>query len=70
MTKRYVVSPSVSGSNMHVASVLSVYPTVKVLDELDDATALVEMSDKDRNRLSRQHPELLIEPNALYTMKR
>jgi len=69
MPKRYVVTPTNARSNMHVASLLRVYPNVKVLDELDQATALVEMTEKDCKRVSRQHPELTIETNALYTRK-
>jgi hypothetical protein len=69
MTKRYVVTTSMAGSDMHVASLLRVYPNVRVLDELDKATALVEMTEKDCKRVSRQHPELTIETNAPYTRK-
>jgi len=69
MTKRYIVTPSSAGSDMHVASLLRVYPTVKVLSELDKATALVEMTERDCKIVSRKHPELTIEKNALYTKK-
>jgi len=65
-TKRYVVTPAMSGSRMQLGQVLSKYPKVILLDRLDDSAALVEMSDRDRTRLARQHPELVIEPNIAY----
>lgn len=63
--KQYVVTPAARGARMHVGEVLRQYPKVILLD-IDDRAALVQMSDRDRNRLSRQHPELAIEPNILY----
>lgn len=65
-TKRYVVTPSINGRVIHLAQVLRAYPKVVLLDKVDDSTALVEMSDRDLDRLSRQHPELAIEPNLPY----
>lgn len=65
-TKLYVVTPSGSGRGMRVGEVLRHYPEVVLLDTLDDSTALVEMSDRDRLLISRRHPEWAIEPNVRY----
>lgn len=65
-TKRYVVTRNSNGRVVHLGKVLRAYPKVILLDKLDDSTALVEMSDRDLMRLSRQHPELAIEPNIPY----
>lgn len=64
-TQRYVVTPSGS-RRVKVGELLRHYPRVILLDALDDSTALVEMSERDRIRLSRRHPELAIEPNIPY----
>ena len=64
-TKRYVVTPSGS-RRVKIGELLRHYPRVILLDALDDSTALVEMSERDRVRLSRRHPELAIEPNIPY----
>lgn len=66
VTKLYVVSPSGVGRRMRIGEVLRHYPRVVLLDTVDDSTALVKMSERDRIRLSRQHPELAIEPNITY----
>jgi hypothetical protein len=65
-TKQYVVTPTARGVPVHFGEVLRKYPKVILLDTIGDRAALVQMSDRDRNRLSRQHPELAIEPNSLY----
>ena len=65
-TQLYVVTPSNVGGRMHIGELLRHYPRVILLDALDESTALVEMSERDRARLSRQHPELAIEPNITY----
>jgi hypothetical protein len=66
LTNRYVVTRSYAGDQMHVMTLLNQYPTVVLVDELDETTALVEMTPRDRMRISRQHPELMIEPNIGY----
>jgi hypothetical protein len=63
--KEYVVTPA-RGVQMHFGEVLRQYPKVILLETIGDRAALVQMSNRDRNRLSRQHPELAIEPNTLY----
>jgi hypothetical protein len=65
-TKRYVVTPIRSGDHMQIGELLRHYPKVVLLDSLDESTALVEMTEGDRVRLTRQHPELAIEPNLTY----
>lgn len=64
--KQYVVTPTSRGVRMHFGEVLRQFPKVVLLDTIDDRAVLVQMSDRDRNRLSRRHPELAIEPNSLY----
>jgi len=66
-TRQYVVTLTARGARMHFGQVFRQYPKVILLDTIDDRAALVQMSDRDRNRLSRQHPELAIEPNILYS---
>lgn len=68
MTKQYVVGPTDGLGDMYITLLLRRYPKVVVLDELNDSTALVEMSEMEHKRLSREHPELLIEPNLLYKL--
>jgi hypothetical protein len=67
-TKRYVITPTVGGSKMHISSLLRQYPRVVIVDEFGD-TALVEMSERERLRLIQHHPELVIEPNLVYKMQ-
>lgn len=64
--KEYVVTPAARGARMHFGEVLRHFPKVIILETIGDRAALVQMSTRDRNRLSRQHPELAIEPNTLY----
>jgi hypothetical protein len=65
-TKCYVVTPTRSGGRMHIGELLRHYPRVTLLDSLDESTALVEMTERDRVELTQQHPELAIEPNLTY----
>jgi hypothetical protein len=67
--KKYVVSPAARQRNLRVSALLRRRRGVKVLDELDDSTALVVMSDRAHNRLSQEHPELIIEPDLIYTLQ-
>lgn len=67
--KKYVVSPPTRQRNLRVSALLKSRPGVIVLDELDDSTALVAMSDKAHHRLSKEHPELVIEPDLIYTLQ-
>jgi hypothetical protein len=66
--RQYVMGPTAGRGNVYITSILRQYPKVIVLDKLDDSTALVEMSDIEHERISREHPELLIEPNLLYKL--
>jgi hypothetical protein len=67
--KKYVVSPSARQRNLSVSALLRRCPGVKVLDELDDSTTLVAMSDRAHHQLLREHPELVIELDLMYTMQ-
>jgi hypothetical protein len=51
-----------------VRSVLADYPQSVILDELDPSTLLVEMPRDVSQRLAREHPTLLIEPNLRYKL--
>jgi hypothetical protein len=65
--KQYVVTLTARGARIHFGEVFRQYPKVILLDTIDGRAVLVQMSERDRNRLSRQHPELAIEPNILYS---
>lgn len=67
--KKYVVSPPARQRNLRVSALLRKCPGVTVLDELDDSTALVVMSDRAHDQLSQEHPELVIEPDLIYTFQ-
>lgn len=51
-----------------VRSVLAEYPQSVILEELDPSTVLVEMPRDVSQRLAREHPTLLIEPNLRYKL--
>jgi hypothetical protein len=67
--KKYVVTPAARQVSLRVSAVLEHCPGITVLDELDDSTALVIMSDRTHHRLSKEHPELVIEPDLIYTLQ-
>jgi Ethanolamine utilization protein EutJ (predicted chaperonin) len=67
--KKYVVSPSARQRNLRVSALLRRRRGITVLDELDDSTALVVMSDRALDQLSQEHPELVIEPDLIYTLQ-
>lgn len=66
---QYVVTPKTKKNNVLVAELLACYPKASIIDELDNSTALVEMSADVCEQISRNHPELLIEPNLLYKLQ-
>jgi hypothetical protein len=66
--KEYLVTPSARRRKLRVSLVLRQHPGVTILDELDESTALVTMSDRAHHRLAQEHPELTIEPNIMYTL--
>lgn len=66
--KQYLVTPSARRSNIHVCSVLRQHRGVTILNELDKSTAVVKMSDRQHDQLVRNHPELTIEPNIIFTL--
>ncbi len=55
--------------NVSVRGELSHYSGVRILNEANPRRALVEMSDDVRDRIAHEHPELSIEPNALYKLQ-
>lgn len=66
--KQYLVTPAARRSKVPVCSVLRQHRGVTILNELDESTALVKMSDRQHNLLVRNHPELTIEPNIMFTL--
>jgi len=66
---QYVVTQATKGSNVSVAELLAHYPKAIILDELDNSTVLVEMSADMCEQISRNRPDLLIEPNLLYKLQ-
>jgi hypothetical protein len=63
---RYIVTRDKKGGMMHVSNVLKGYPSIEIIDCLDESTVLVEMTENERHKISREHPELGIERNELY----
>jgi hypothetical protein len=45
------------------------YPGIRVLQQLDESTALVEMSDDTSHSVIGQHPEIVVEPNIRYALQ-
>jgi hypothetical protein len=69
INRQYVVTQATRESSVSVAELLALYPKADILDELDNSTALVEMPADVCEQISRNHPELLIEPNLPYKLQ-
>jgi hypothetical protein len=65
---QYVIMEPISNSPP-LAVTLEVYPDVVILDELDESNVLVEMSEEARDRIRRELPQLVVEPNLPYTTR-
>jgi hypothetical protein len=64
---QYVIALT-SGLVRPLQDLLSKYSGVKVLTQLDDQTALVEMPDRVEKELSAQNPDLVVERNLPYQL--
>jgi hypothetical protein len=66
--EQYVVALPNAKTEVSLDVLLTSYPGIKVLQLLDQRTALVEMSEDANRILSRDHRDLLIERNIPYAM--
>jgi len=66
---QYVVFATPEKASISLAALLKTYPRIKILQELDKNTALVEMSADTRRLLTREHPEIVVEPNLRYSLQ-
>jgi len=64
--RQYVVTQTAKKDERSVKALLSHYPQVEILDELDRSTMLIQMSPEICRQMAQEHPELIIEPNLLY----
>lgn len=62
------VITSADAAKPDITDILRDYPALDILDSLDAATVLVQMTETERQTLARNHPELAIEPNILYQL--
>jgi len=63
--REYVITQPVR-SGVPIDHALRHYPTVRLLEQVDNQTALVEMTPDVRDWLADRHPEFCIEPNIRY----
>jgi len=66
----YVVTHPNAKPRRRVAQMVQTVQGVSVLDELDEQTALVRMSDQVSRAVQERFPELFVEPNIPYRYKR
>ena len=64
---QYVITQRAGGVTA-VSTLLRKDPEVVILDEIDYSTALAEMSEETHQRIQREFPNLVIEPNNAYTL--
>ncbi len=68
---QYVVSLSrESKCKSSVQEILVKYTGIKILEILDRNTALVSAASREVEQVSKEHPELIFEPNSYYTKLR
>lgn len=65
--QEYIVTQGGRGNPPTLASVLHKYSGVDVLANLDRWTALVSMPRITSQKINKEHPELVIEPNLSYS---
>ena len=66
----YVITHPNAHPHRRVAQMLKTVKGVSVLDELDEQTALVRMSEQASQAVQEKFPELFVEPNIPYRYKR
>ena len=66
----YVITHPNAHPQRRVAQMLKTVKGVSVLDELDEQTALVRMSEQASRAVQEKFPELFVEPNIPYRYKR
>ena len=66
--RQYLVVQTEQSRMVSVCTLLKGHPGVAILDQLDDSTALVEMSHETCLQLTRQFPDLAVEPNLRYNV--
>ena len=66
--REYVVTRPGKKGGISVGALLSRYPEVKLLEDLDESTSLVQMSASVCKRIRQEHSDLVIEPNLPYSL--
>jgi hypothetical protein len=67
--RQYIVAVPGRGTMTPLRDLLDLYSGINILQQLDPATGLVEMSEDTARQLSADHPEILIEQNIRYAMQ-
>ena len=68
-THQYVVFATLRDPSSSLSALLKNHPGIRILQQLDESTALVEMSDETSHVLIGQHPEIVVEPNIRYALQ-